>query len=349
LACFANWNLTKMKTTYCACWSAVHGSLKAGQRTTALLIALSSLLKGAPAAQDSQPSESQPPTPAGGSQQDFATAIAFTPREGNRSRTIFSVDYSYVGAGQAKFQGTKQGNSEAQSLNASFAGAVPLNEKWFLPLGLSSANFFLDSVAGTPMPGQIHTLRLTAGLGYRPNERWSISASLGPGLYRLSDLETSDVGLGGMIHAIYRMRPSLTLAFGIGFNPDSDVPVLPAAGARWSIRTNLVLNLMFPRPVLIYRVAPKLNLFAGGDIKFAVFRAEHDQGDKLGQPRYNHALGTYRDFHLGVGVECQIVRGLSLSVEGGYSVGRQIDYKRIDQTVTFDPGPYAQAGLKYRF
>ena len=43
------------------------------------------------------------------------------------------------------------------------------------------------------------------------------------------------------------------------------------------------------------------------------------------------------------------MRGFSLSVEGGYSVGREIDYKNIGQTVTFDPAPYVQAGLKYRF
>jgi len=44
-----------------------------------------------------------------------------------------------------------------------------------------------------------------------------------------------------------------------------------------------------------------------------------------------------------------MVHGLSLSVRGGYSVGRELDFKRIGQTVTFDPAPYAQAALKYRF
>ena len=106
---------------------------------------------------------------------------------------------------------------------------------------------------------------------------------------------------------------------------------------------------MFPRPVLICRAAPKLSLFAGADIKFAVFRAAEDQGNEIGQTRYNNALGTYRDFHLGAGVEYQMVHGLSLSVRGGYSVGRELDFKRIGQTVTFDPAPYAQAALKYRF
>jgi opacity protein-like surface antigen len=199
------------------------------------------------------------------------------------------------------------------------------------------------------MPDEIHTLRLLAGLGYHINDQWSIAGSLGPAIYRLTDVDTGTLGLGGMIHALWRLRPDLTLAFGLGINPDMDVPVLPAAGVRWNIRTNLTLNLMFPRPVLIYRVAPKLNLFAGADMKFAVFRTAKDLGNEIGQPRYDNALGTYHDFHLGAGVEYGILPGLSLSVEGGYSVGRELDYQRIDQTVKFDPAPYAQAGIKYRF
>jgi opacity protein-like surface antigen len=345
---FDNMQKLQMKTAHRISRTAAHASFKAGPRTAATLVTLLSLLNSALWAQETPPGEVPLPTPAGGSQEDFAAPTAFIPSEG-RSRATFSVDYSYVGPGQAKFQGAGLGNSEAQSVNASLAGAVALNEKWFVPLGISSANFFLDSVAGAPIPEEIHTLRLLGGLGYHLNDQWSIAASMGPALYRLSDMDAGTWGVAGMIHALWRLGPDLTLAFGIGFNPDMDVPVLPAAGLRWNIRTNLTLNLMFPRPVLIYRAAPKLSFFAGADIKFAVFRAAEDQGNEIGQTRYNNALGTYRDFHLGAGVEYRIVRGLSLSVEGGYSVGRELDYKRIGQTVTFDPAPYAQAGLKYRF
>lgn len=66
-------------------------------------------------------------------------------------------------------------------------------------------------------------------------------------------------------------------------------------------------------------------------------------------PAYNHALGTYHDFHLGAGVEYELLTPLSLTAEGGYSVGREIRYTRIEQTVSFDPAPYCQVGVRYRF
>ena len=32
-----------------------------------------------------------------------------------------------------------------------------------------------------------------------------------------------------------------------------------------------------------------------------------------------------------------------------YSLGREIDYTRIDQAISFDSSPYVQIGVKFRF
>jgi opacity protein-like surface antigen len=146
-----------------------------------------------------------------------------------------------------------------------------------------------------------------------------------------------------------KWRPDLTVAFGIAVNPDRDVPVLPGGGLRWDIRTNLTLSVMYPRSGLDYRLNSKLSLFAGFAGNFTVFRAENNQGDKIGMSQFNNGLGTYRDFHFGAGAEYRIIHGLSISVEGGYSFARELDYQRIDQTVKFDSAPYVQVGLKGRF
>lgn len=300
-------------------------------------------------AQDGPTASERPLAPPGGSTQDSPSATSYTPRFGNFSRLVAGVDYSYVGGGAAKFEGAKSGNSDAQAVNVVVAGAIPISEQWFIPVGLGAGNFFLDSVSGVPFPDEIHTLRLHTGLGYRIDEDWTVMATLGPAIYRLDHIDSSDFGLSGMFGATYRMRPNLLLAFGLGINPDSSIPVLPAAGARWDIKTNLTLNLMFPRPALLYRAAPRLSLFAGADVKITVFRADSDQGTRIGQPQFNNALGTYRDFHLGAGAEYELVHGMCFSCEGGYSVGRAIDYKRLNETIDFDPAPYVQAGVRFAF
>ena len=300
-------------------------------------------------AQIDQPTNSASAIPPDSGAQDFSinNSLAFQP--GGWLKLGGFVDYSYVAPGDAKFRGLKESDSQAQSINAAVAATIPLDDHWYLPVSLHSGNFVLESVAGMPIPDHIDTLRLMAGLGYRINEYWTVSAGLGPALYRVTDIDGDDFGIAGMIGATYRANRDLTVALGIGFNPDNEVPVLPMAGVRWNVQTNLTLNFMFPRPRVIYRLLPQLSVYAGGDIKFAVFRADEDQGDSIGLPQFNNALGTYRDFHLGAGVEYVVLPGLSINAETGYSVGRQIDYTRLHETMRFDPSPYVAVAARYRF
>jgi Domain of unknown function (DUF6268) len=258
-----------------------------------------------------------------------------------------SFDYSYVGSGDVSFHGNN-GDSDAHGFNGNLTAEIPVNGKWFVPVGISSQNLFLDTIVNTPIPDEVHTLGLGVGAGYRLNGQWTLAGSIGPRFYRVSDVEGDSVGIAGMVRASYIWKPNLRLAFGVGFHPDSEVPVLPLAGLRWGIRTNLTLNLMWPRPALVYRVDERLNVFVGGGGNFTVFRADPHLGTVVGEPRFNNGLATYRDFHAGLGAEYRLVRGLTLGVEGGYSVGREIDYKRVDQTISFDPGPYCRISLRYR-
>jgi hypothetical protein len=259
-----------------------------------------------------------------------------------------AADYSSVAAAGVNFNGVK-GNSGAQSAGAFLMGEVPLNETWFIPMSLVSRNIFLGTVPGAPIPNTIDTLGFNVGLGCHLNDQWTIAGSVGPRFYRLDSVDGSGIGVGGMVRATYKWRPNLTVAIGFAVNPDRDVPVLPLSGIRWDIRTNLSLSLMYPRSGLDYRLTSKLSLFAGFDGNFAVFRAENNMGNRMGMPQFNNGLGTYRDFHAGVGADYRILRGFSAFVQGGYSFARELDYQRIDRTVKFDAAPYIQAGLICRF
>lgn len=270
--------------------------------------------------------------------------------EAGGDHPVFGVQlsYDYVAQGGVSYRGIT-GHSDASSIRANVMAEIPLNEQWFVPVGIRSADQWLGTIAGVPIPDRLNTLSLGAGLGCHVNERWTVAGSLGPSIYRFDDVGHDEVGVNGMIRATYKWRPDVTIGFGIAFEPDNDIPVMPVAGLRWAIRTNLTLNLMFPRPALIYRLNSRFDLFAAGGGDFTVFRTESDFGNQIGQARYNNALGTYRDFHFGGGAECRLPFGAALSVETGYSFRREIKYKDIDETVSFDPGLYVQAGLRWRF
>jgi hypothetical protein len=293
--------------------------------------------------------ESAPSTGDGNASQSFSRALALSPKAEGRPRITVNSDYSYVFGTKASFGREDSDNSGAQSVTAALAVTVPVSEKWFVPLGLSTTHHFLDSAADLPIPDSIHTLRVSAGVGYNFDQRWSASLSLGPTLYKFEEVGGNDVGIAGLVTVLYRVNPGLTWAFGLNANPDSDVPVLPAVGVRWAFEPEWTLNLMFPRPIVIYHPSERWNLFAGGDIRFSVFRTDDDLGDTIGNPRYNDTRATYRDLRVGAGAEYEVLPELWASLEGGYSVWREIDFKDRDRSVDFDPSPYVQLALRYRF
>jgi hypothetical protein len=301
------------------------------------------LVTGAAAGQSAPLSAGQLPATTCGT-----NAACVVPPPVNPWRMGGSLNYSFVAGSDASFQGGKS-SSDAQSVNASASAEIPLNDPWFLPLRLTYHHLTLGTVADVPIPDQINTLGFDVGLGYRLDQHWTITASAGPRLYRLSDIGGADIGAGGLVMAIYKFAPNLTFAGGLNYETDRNVPVLPAAGLQWDIHPDLTLDLMFPTTALIYHVDRQLDLFVGAFGNFTVFRADANLGSNIGQPAFNHGLGTYRDFELGPGVEYRFWKGLSLEVQGGYSVGRQIDYQRLDQTINFKASPCVQTALRWRF
>jgi len=255
------------------------------------------------------------------------------------------VNFSYDAPGSAKFQGAHFGHSDATTLNLGVNTQIPLAEKWFVPLGLQSDNYFLDAVAGAPIPEAIHTLRFNTGLGWRFNDQWIFTALVSPSLYRFEDVGISDFGWSGGVIATFRQNPSLIWSFGIFASPDSDVPVLPVVGLRWQINDHYTLEVGIPKTRLTYQLDPKWSLYTGLDMNGTTFRTDKILAPNIG----NNALATYRTIRLGVGASYEVLRGIQAEIEAGYSVYRDLNYNDIDQDVKFDPAPYVRVGLNYRF
>jgi len=292
-------------------------------------------------------------TPAvGRAQSPDPTNIMPEPRAGDTNRPPriqAQIETSYTAAGKTEFLGTKNGNSDAFNTSVNLSAPIPLSEKWIIPLGLRSQNLFLNTVPGVPVPDKINTLSFNTGLGHRLNDSWMITGIFSPTLYKFSDVGGNDIGFSGGINVLWRYSPSLTLTAGLIVSPDSDLKVLPMVGADWRINDEWDLRLMFPQPRLIYQPDEHWSFHFGANIVGTTFRSSDTLGTSIGRPQYNDALGTYRDIRVGGGLGYQFSKAFRLEAEAGYSVSRQIDYTRIDETVDFDPAPYVRLGMNLGF
>jgi hypothetical protein len=268
---------------------------------------------------------------------------------GGRPPVSLRIDYGATGGSDAANRGATHSGSGASHLTATVSGMVPLGEGWILPLSLTSQNISLDEIAGVPVPDSSHTLSFGTGLGHRLGEEWMLMGRIGATLYRLDGARLADVGVSGGFNAVWRHSPRLTWLFGVMFNPDSDLPVLPFVGANWAINDRFTLALLFPEPRLTYRPGKDWSFHVGANLNGAVFRTAADFGTKLGQPRYNHALGSYRDIRAGAGFGYRFTSTMSLEADVGTSVNRQIEYERVGEKVKFEAAPYFRVGLKFGF
>jgi len=280
-----------------------------------------------------------------------ATAIPAYGLDIEATNMVFnaSAEYSVVDKGEARFGGKRVDQSETQTLSPSISGRFPLSERWNILAAIGSDDIFLDSVKGVPEPERINTLRTMVGLGWRINDSWSAECGVGPQFYDLNRVDGSAIGFGAAVRVVWKARDSLTVVGGLAVAPDSEFPVMPMAGVEWRPRQDLALSLVAPKPRITWTLLDWLDVYAGAEARFTVFRTADNLDQKTGVAGYNRALGTYRDIHLGVGEEYRIVKGLRAGIEAGYSLGRQIDYTRIDQRVRFETGAYVSATLKYRF
>ncbi len=276
------------------------------------------------------------------------TTLSPTP-PGNPLIVSVTPDYSFVDRSNVA-DGSASGKSGAQTADLEIETEIPVSDRWSVPVDFQSANIFMNSVPGIAVPENINTIHFAAGLAYQFNTHWSAAFTAGPAIYRYDDLSIEDVGIAGELRVTYQVSPDLDFYLGADYEMDGKYPVLPAAGIKWKVNDHFLLDLRLARLEADYLANDQLSFFIDGNTDYEVFRANSHLGNQLGIPSFNNAVGTYEDFHGGLGFRYQFNPGLSLSAEAGYSFGRNIEYDRIDHhSIYFDSAPYAQLIAKWYF
>lgn len=189
-----------------------------------------------------------------------------------------------------------------------------------------------------------HSVRLPLRLTYRGLPEWTLIASVTPGLSTDFDgVTTDDLVVGALFLANRRWSESLTLSAGAGYSQAFGASRgFPALGATWEPREDVRIELIFPRPRILYTAAPSLDLFA-------VFEPGGDQWNIRDEGRTRDlALEEYR---AGLGLEWRHGSRLALVALAGAALQRQLDL-REDGTRVFrrdiDDTWFLRAGLVFR-
>ena len=199
-----------------------------------------------------------------------------------------------------------------------------------LRFGLEWERFSFGFPQRTPLPNTLQAGALVVGLDTQLSDSILIRVEAQPGFYGTTDFTSNNFSIPFLAGGTYIYNPNLQIVAGVSVDVERQYPVIPAAGIRWKMARQWVLNAVLPEPRLEYQATRNVTLYAGGNFKETNFRMGDHFGDSKGIPQLNDAVLTYSEVRAGVGADWKLFSFATVSAEAGYQPYRSFDYYRAD-------------------
>jgi len=209
---------------------------------------------------------------------------------------------------------------------------TPRTKFGVLRLGAEWERFSFGFPEKTALPNTLQSFSTIIGLDMQFSDSIIVRAEGQPGLYNsgLGHLNWDDFNLPFLVGGTYIFSPNLQLVLGVSVDVERKYPVLPAAGIRWKLGPQWLLDAVLPTPRLQFEMSRYLSLYAGATIKETNFRVDDDFGDAHGIPRLNSAILTYSEIRTGAGFDWKISPIVTFTGEVGYQPYRDFDFYRAE-------------------
>jgi hypothetical protein len=208
----------------------------------------------------------------------------------------FEAEGTYIGEGDVE-RGPKRVN-DFDEIDSDFRLVLtPRTSIGVLRLGAEWQRFSFGFPEQTALPNTLQSFSTILGLDVQLSDSIIVRAEGQPGLYDsgLGHLDWDDFNLPFLVGGTYIFSPNVQLVLGVSVDVERKYPVIPAAGLRWKLAPQWLLDAVLPMPRLEYEMNRYLSLYAGATMKEASYRVDEEFGDSHGIPRLNNFAN--RDIH----------------------------------------------------
>lgn len=182
----------------------------------------------------------------------------------------------------------------------------------------------LNGPVSTDLPATLYDNWLEFRWLKKWNDRWSSDIAISPSLYTDYDNLSSDAfRITGRAIALYTASPEWQWAFGAIYLDREDIKAMPAAGAIWTPNEDYKVELLFPRPRIMRKLASDEDrtrwAYLGGEFGGNTYAIE--------RPGMVRDVVTYSVLRMYLGYEVKRTRGFSPRIELGWSFNRSLEYQ----------------------
>jgi hypothetical protein len=242
----------------------------------------------------------------------------------------YLVSETYVGEAGVKRHTQAVDNFDEDNVIIRYV-MTPRIKLGVLRLGVEWERFWFGFPNRAPLPDTLQSISLVLGLDTQLSDSILLRIEAQPGMYNTGINNLSDdFNMPFIVGGSYIYNSNLQIIAGVSVDVERKYPVLPAAGVRWKMARQWVLNAVLPTPRIEFEWNKNLTLYAGGQFKETNFRVDDHFGDRQGLPELNHAVLTYSEVRAGGGFDWKISPVLTLTAETGYQPYRSFDFYRTD-------------------
>jgi hypothetical protein len=262
------------------------------------------------------------------------------------SAIAYSVNVSHTFDSELERHHIDYGDFSATLLRASAVRSWSPNEQWSWRAGPVFEYARFDADRQAPLPERGYVTALLLGGDWQINDRWGLHADIRPGLYSdFEDISFADFNAPFIAAVSYRVSSNFLAVLALGVNLRSDLGTIGGPGIRWRFAELWTLNLILPKPVVEFAVAPSVTLYGGGEWRSFSFRTAEDFTSPGGSRRLRDDDFSYRELRGLAGARWQPSRKFNVALEGGYAFDRRAEYR--DASVELDGGsaPFLQISM----
>jgi hypothetical protein len=245
------------------------------------------------------------------------------------------------------------GSQDSWQNEFEYAHRFLISGNWYLRTGVSYDRYDFSST-DAPLPIHLQSGALVLGIDYMHGQDVGAFIQFRPGIYTEEHINLSAFDCPITLGRFWVLRTDqLYLLTAVrGSFLSSEFPVVPLAGIVWVPNKQWKLMAVPPEPRLIYSPNKQLDLWVGGEIAGGAFRIDHHddyllRGGKAA--KLSGAVLDYTDYRAGLGFTFSPTDQIDLDFSGGYSVQRNFDFNRADQSFRTDPAPYVKMEIHAKF
>jgi hypothetical protein len=269
-----------------------------------------------------------------------------TRQQDPNSRDFFSAETTYTFS--SDFKDSRFGDGDSFHNDFSYDHRFLITGKWYFRTGIEYERYDFDGT-DNGLPDHLQALYGHFAVEYVVHDFPGVSIEIDPGEYFQNEMSGDAFDIPWKVFVSFPLKKDKIFGvIGLGGALYQDPVVAPGGGLIVLFSDTLRLLGVFPKPALVWEPNDDWQLKLLGELYYTSFRTE-DVITPAGNFHLHNAVVQYSEDRAGAYVAYKGFKPFKIIAEGGYTLRRDFDFFRSNQSVKADPAPYVRFSIEAKF